>query len=151
MAGKSTNLLWTYLTPRRVYRYQVAAADSAPGGNLPVIHADVTNRASGSVAPSGEGNASGFGSNTTLALSVVVHSGTSAKVNVYMLANAEGVGYAGTPAVYATLQPWVLVHSETVSASKLINLSNMPAAKYCATVTDIAGDAVVSILEQHTE
>lgn len=152
MAGKSTNTLWTYLTPRRVYRYQVAAADSAPGGSLPVIHADRTTNASGTVSPpAGTGNGSGFGSNTTLALSVVVHSGTSAKVNVYMRANAEGVGYADTPEVYANLAFWVLVHSEVVSANKLINLPNMPAAKYCATVTDIAGDAVVSILEQHTE
>jgi len=151
MAGKSTNLLWTYLTPRRIYRYQVAAADAAPGGSLPVIHADTANKASGSVAPSGDGNGSGFGSNTTLALSVVKHSGTSAKVNVYMLANAEGVGYAGSPAVYATLQPWVLVYSKAVSVSELINLSNLPAAKYCVTITDIAGDAIISILEQHSE
>ena len=151
MAGKSTNLLWTYLTPRRIYRYQVAANDSAPGGSLPVIHADTANKVSGAVAPSGEGNGSGFGSNTTLALSIVKHSGTSAKINVYMLANAEGVGYAGSPAVYATLQPWVLVHSETVAVNTLINLSNLPAAKYCVTVTDIAGDAIVTIVEQHSE
>ena len=129
----------------------MAAADLAPGGALPVIHADTANKASGAVAPSGEGNGSGFGSNTTLALSIVKHSGTSAKINVYMLANAEGVGYAGSPAVYATLQPWVLVYSKTVTVSELINLSNLPAAKYCVTITDIAGDAIMTIVEQHSE
>ena len=151
MAGKSTNLLWTYLTPRRVLRYQVAAADLEPGSTLPIIHADRTTNSSGAVAPTGNGNVSGFGSNTTLALSVVKHSGTSAKVNVYMRANAEGVGYAGTPQVYANLEFWVLVHSEVVSANKLINLSNLPAAKYCVTVTEVTGSAVMTILEQHTE
>ena len=43
MAGQSTNLLWTYLTPRRIYRHEVAVADTAPGGNLPVIVADAKN------------------------------------------------------------------------------------------------------------
>jgi hypothetical protein len=151
MAGKSTNLLWTYLTPRRIYRSEVASNDGPPGSTLPVIHADVASRSSGSVAPPAVGSGSGFGSNTTLVVAAVKNSGTSARVNIHMMADAEGVGYAGTPAIYATVRPWVLAHSEVVTDSKLIVLPNMPAAKYCVTITDIVGDANMTIIEQHTE
>ena len=150
MAGQSTNLLWTYLTPRRIYRHEVAVADTAPGGDLPVIVADAKNTPP-SVAPAAKSQGSGFGSNTVLALAVVRAGGTSATINVYMRANAEGVGYAGTPAVYATTAPWVLVHSQVVTVDVLIMLRDYPAAEYCVTVTDIVGEATVTILEQHTE
>lgn len=150
MAGKSTSTLWTYLTPRRVYRYQVSTADTTLKG-LPVIHADVCSKAPGSLEPSSAGNVSGFGSNTTLALSVLKAAGSSAKINVWMYANAEGKGYPGTPENFSTVANWVLVHSQQVNQSVLIALNNLPAAKYCVSVTEIQAGTAYTIMEQHSE
>ena len=128
MAGKSTSTLWTYLTPRRVYRYQVSETDTTLKG-LPVIHADVCSKAPGSLEPSSAGNVSGFGSNTTLALSVLKVAGSSTKVNVWMYANAEGKGYPGTPENFSTIANWVLVHSQP-EPERLDCAQHLPAAKY---------------------
>jgi len=150
MAGKSTSTLWTYLTPRRVYRYQVSTADTTLEG-LPVIHADVCSKAPGSLEPSSAGNVSGFGSNTTLALSVLKVAGSSTKVNVWMYANAEGKGYPGTPENFSAVANWVLVHSQPVSQSVLIVLNNLPAAKYCVSFTEHQAGTAYTIMEQHSE
>ena len=150
MAGKSTSTLWTYLTPRRVYRFQVSKSDTTLEG-LPVIHADVCSKAPGSLEPSSAGNVSGFGSNTTLALSVLKADGNAATINVWMYANAEGKGYPGTPENFSTVANWVLVHSQQVSQSVLIVLNNLPAAKYCVSFTEIQSGTAYTILEQHSE
>lgn len=154
MGGQSNNLLWTYLTPRRVYRHEVSVADSS-AADIALVHADVSTNAGPNVAPPTAGRVSGFGSTTTLAFSVVhdggVGEGAKAVVTVWMLANAEGVGYSGTPAVYAAIAPRVKVSSHDVVGSALIMLREMPAAKYCVSVDTITGGGTVTIIEQHTE
>lgn len=173
MAGSSTNLLWTYLTPRRVYRYRVATADVGLN-SLPVIHADLSTKASGSKAPVSTGNVSGFGSNTVLALSIgyTAPSGSArgikttimgdadatphANIRVWQKADEEGVSYSGS-LVNAT-DRWALVHEQSVVCDTQITLTDLPAAKYCVSVDFISTGAVggtdtgtVTIFEQHTE
>lgn len=173
MSGKTSELT-TYLTPRRVLRYQVAAADSAPSDALPLVHLDVAEHRAGTALPATVGSVNGFGYNAVLALSVLyapsaatvaVHtapladgSGTAhANICVWMLADVEGRGYAGSPSDYAALTPrWVLVHLQSVSCNTLIQLRDIPAAKYCVTVSFITpggtGDVgTVTIVEQHAE
>jgi hypothetical protein len=175
MAGQSTNLLWTYLTPRRVYRYRVAAADTAPGGSLPIIYADISSNRPPTLPPVPTGRVSGFGSNTTLALEVLytpptgtakglmsgIGSGDTpprADIRVWMLADVEGLGYGSVPGPSDIPARWVLVREQSVVCNTFMQLVDVPAAKYCVTVDYITAGAVagtdtgtVTIVEQHTE
>lgn len=173
MAGTSTSFLWTYLTPRRVYRYRVATADVGLS-SLPVIRADLSTKVSGSKPPGSTGNVSGFGSNTVLALSVgyTPASGSAraikttvmadtdatphATIRVWQESSEEGVSYSGS----LTNAPnrWMLVHEQSVVCDTQITLTNLPAAKYCVSVDFISSGALggtdtgtVTIFEQHTE
>jgi hypothetical protein len=157
-----------------VYRHRVAEADTAPGGDLPVIRADIRAGVSGTRPPPEEGLLSGFGHNTVLALSIGYEppggavSGIHgllgddseiehADIRVWLLADTEGVGYADDLDNVAAR--WVLVHEQSVSCDTLIMLRDIPAGRYCVTVDRIeAGSSgsdpdvgTVTIFEQHTD
>jgi len=177
MAGVSTQLLWTYLTPRRVLRYQIDTADTGPADvGLPVIHADIASKASASAVPATTGPTSGFGSNTTIMLYVgytpsagnvrgildeVLPTSTGddprhADIRVWHYIEEEGVGYSGD--LEGADSRYCLVHEQSVVCDTVIRLEKVPAGKYVVTVDFLSSGAVtdtntgtVTIFEQHSE
>lgn len=165
MPGKASQYSWSYVTPRRVLRSAVSAADAAPSDILPAIRLDLSTGTPGTLAPSAEGGAASRGHNAVLLLHVGYYAPVSvvgmsalltngsatahATLRVWVKSDSEGTGYGVTPA--STTGVWSLVSEHSVTCSTLIRLTDLPAGRYCVTVDFVTPGASVTITEQHSE
>lgn len=155
----------THLTDRKLYRSEVAAADSNPdSASLPVInlHLDTSGVAAlrtndtpvkyDAVTPTEAsvkfpGARRGYNAQVAL-FAIVQGSNPSADISVWVWGGLEPF-----PSVRASLTgKWCLVQTTTITKNSLIMVRDIPSAPVVVTVSAISGSgAKVTIHEQHTE
>ncbi len=149
MAGYLSNEHeWRYMTPRALYRV-ISADDTAAS---PVAIAAMV-----AATPATELDLTGLkrAAETALQLYVIQQPGQQSRIDVYAdalgVTLAAAVSGATTLAAIAGDSRWCLVHSETVVGSKLLTLTNVPAARMCiASSAWSGGSDPVIVLQSHT-
>lgn len=172
MPGSKQSSDHTYLTPRRLYREAITAADAvAPSSStIPAIRLDyVTN--STRIDPQGGAMVESLrpadrAYNGHLELYVKFAAEVEARIQSAVLANGSATAHANV-LVWVNSTPqaadytgadldeadgaWHLVHVQSVTCHTLITLRDIPAGQYKVTVDFITPGKTLSILEAHTE
>jgi hypothetical protein len=169
--GRKSNYDVTFLTGRRVYRSGITSADAGPDAVSDDIRLDIDSskmvQNSGSV--SYEASSRGYnghlklfiefdppedgclGEVRTYSTRIAANSDVChADILVWVWSGPHLSSYAGT-APDPIQGSWCLVDARSVTCDALINLTDLPAARYRVTVGFVTDGASVTVIEQHTE
>jgi hypothetical protein len=154
MAGNRASENGDFVTPRKVYRAEVAPADSddPTSGAVPILDTRYKDQNYGVTTMAF------YGRNAQIDAAVFLRKGASAAtLKLYLLAEVEL--QEARPAVDPSSSSsssssggemeWVLVETKSVSVSLLWVIQNIPPGRYKILVTSITGGGEVEIRTQH--
>jgi hypothetical protein len=156
MAGNRASENGDFVTPRKVYRAEVAIADSddPTSGAIPILDTRFKDQNYGVVTHSF------YGRNAQIDAAVFLRKGASgATLKLYLLAEielqeakpaADLSSSSSSSSSSGGETEWVLVETKTLSASSLWVIQNIPPGRYKILVTSITGrGGEVEVRTQH--